>query len=89
MADPVAVALTADTWELVASNVTSGMIRRGESNDEILYTYRETGGAAPTHVNDNGLATLALDRFIEISHGSPADIYLRSNGDDSTVVVML
>lgn len=89
MADPTSVALIADTWTAVAINVTDGLIRRGETNDEILYTYRETGGSAPTHVNDNGLATSALYRFIEISHGSPIDVYLRSKGDTSTVVVML
>ncbi len=89
MANPISVALVADTWTLVASSVTDGRIRLGESNDQIIYTFREAGGTAPTHINDNGLADIVKSNYLDISHGTPADVYLLSKGDASTVVVML
>lgn len=89
MADPVSIALVADTWTLVASSVTDGRIRLGESDDQIIYTYRETGGTAPTHIDDNGLADIVKSNYIDISHGSPLDLYLLSKGEASSVVVML
>ena len=48
MADPVTVAITANTWVKVATNVISGNVRILNQSPEYLQSYRDTGGVAPT-----------------------------------------
>jgi hypothetical protein len=89
MANPVSIALTADVWTAVATNVAVGRVRLGNSSGKYLYTYRETGGAAPTHENDNGLADIVHSNYLEISHSTPVDTYMRHFDTNTNVVVML
>lgn len=89
MANPTSIALAADTWVAVATNVTSGRIRLGDSRGKYLFTYRETGETAPSDLDDNGLADIIKSNHIRISHSSPIDVYIRSFKKASNAVVML
>ena len=47
--DPTEIAVSADTWTIVATNVTAGQISiLYPTNDDWYWTQRATGGGAPT-----------------------------------------
>lgn len=48
MPNPAIVALTAGQWNLVATNVTTGIIHILDTSTQYQQTYRLTGGVAPT-----------------------------------------
>lgn len=77
MADPVLTTCTADAWTKVATNATSGtvtMVDR-QSGAQLLQTYRDTGGAAPSGTPGQE-AVLVKDEEIEIEASSGIDVYL-------------
>ena len=47
--DPTEIAVSADTWTIVATNVTAGQISiLAPTSDDWYWTQRGTGGGAPT-----------------------------------------
>jgi len=87
MANPTNVTCTADTWTKVATNVVTGVIWKKDSSPDYLQTYRETGGDAPTNLDD---AVKTLEGNSEfISSSDPIDVYIYAVGDDGLVRVDL
>ena len=52
MADPVPTACPVDTWTKVATNQTSGMVYILKKTALYFFTYRDTGGDAPTDLSE-------------------------------------
>lgn len=49
MANPAIIAIPADTWTIVATNVTKGQVQiLDPTNNDWYFTYRDTGDPAPT-----------------------------------------
>ena len=75
MADPVLINLPADTWTVVATNVTSGQVHTVKSSKPNVYlqTYRETGNPVPIE-RDEGVPIIG--DVAEISAVSGIDVYI-------------
>jgi hypothetical protein len=57
-ANPTTHAITANTWTKVATNVTEGWVHiLGRSTRQYRHTYRLTGDAAPTDVDEGAIFT--------------------------------
>jgi hypothetical protein len=87
MANPVFVDCPADTWQLVASNVTAGQVKKADNTPgQYLETYRTTGGAAPTEISE-GIPCF-VSRYSEpISASAGIDVYIMARGKDGRVRV--
>lgn len=73
MAIPVIVACPAETWTLVATNVTSGFVHiLDESPAKYYQTYRPTGGLAPTTKTE----AVPFTTVLQISASSGIDVYI-------------
>jgi len=87
MANPLPVACTKDTWTKIATAVNYGNIVITDNSPRMyLWTYRETGGAAPT-VRDDGVSFSGPE--IEIDHSSSVDVYVYPTENDGEVEVWL
>ena len=81
MANPVVVACPVDTWKIVATNVTSGVIHPLASNAQYLHTYVMTGGAAPT---GTAIGVQFLGS-LKIAAAAGIDVYVYAQGNDGSV----
>jgi hypothetical protein len=88
MADPVILDLPADTWTVVATNKTSGLIhvKQSQSNVKFWQTYRATGGTAPTDLSDAILMNTPKE---EISASTGIDVYVYPEGGTAKLRVDL
>ena len=87
MANPTFVNCTKDTWTKVATNVTTGAIRKFDLTPyEYLQTYRETGDPAPTLKSD-GVPAFEDSRTEIISAVNGIDVYLYPITDNGRVRV--
>lgn len=84
MSNPVLVPTTT-IWSAVATSVTSGVIWLADTRPNYLYTYRESGDAAPTDDTD---ARIVVSNKIKISHSTPIDVYVRSNIEGTVLVAL-
>lgn len=84
MANPVLVPTTA-AWAAVATSVTGGVIWLADTRPKYLYTYRESGDAAPADDTD---ARIVVSNKIKISHSTPIDVYVRSNIAGTVLVAL-
>ena len=74
MANPLSVPCAIDTWVKVATAVQYGrMWIANIKPSSYLWTYRETGGAAPTTIDD-GMPVTGLE--VEIDHSTAIDVYI-------------
>ena len=88
-ADPVEVTCPANQWQIVATNVLTGMIHKLSLSPNVYrMVTRPTGGAAPT--DDTG-AWLAFGKDIreEISDSAAIDVYIKAVRVDGEVSVVL
>ena len=80
MANPATVNLTANTWGLVAEDVTTGQIKRMDNSPNVyLETYRMTGETAPTS------QTEGVPAFIE-SNSEPISATMTGANNTGTSV---
>jgi hypothetical protein len=87
MADPALVSLPADTWTIVATNVTSGQIKKMDSKPNLyLETYRMTGNDGPVGISEGALMFMGGNSET-ISASAGIDVYVMSVGNDGTVRV--
>lgn len=90
MADPILVEIPKDVWTKVATGVTNGMIHKKASiNSVYLQTYRETGGTAPTLIDEGVELFKGNELSEEINMSVPIDVYIRCVGADGKVRVDL
>lgn len=76
MSDPVVATIPKNTWTKVATNVTAGSIHKLiEAPQGYLQTYRDTGGVAPTLIEE-GAALFEKSRSELISAKSGIDVYV-------------
>lgn len=88
MANPVTVSLPADTWVNVASNTTQCRVRLKDAGDcRYFYTYKLTGGAAPTDLSDTQ-SVMSEHTWIFFSHNEAIDCYIQAKEHDSEALVM-
>ena len=87
MADPVVIAITpANTWIIVATNITSGMLSV-KTNDPVKYFFdnRDTGNAAPTDLT-TARALSKIDSEI-ISNSVAIDVYVYALDGVGSVII--
>jgi hypothetical protein len=86
MADPVIVACPVDTWTLVATNQTTGVIHILKTDvDSYLQTYRMNGGGAPTLASEG----VPFTELLQISAALGVDVYVWCRGKVGSVRVDL
>ena len=86
MPNPVEVNCTADTWQLVATNVTDGFIKRlSNAPNAYLETYRLTGQAAPTSRNEGSKCFIETDQLDIDSPLAGIDVYIMALGSRGRV----
>jgi hypothetical protein len=74
MANPVIFTLTPNSWNLVALNVTGGIINQ-LTTEIMLQTYRNTGDNAPTDRAEG----IAFENEVQISSSTAIDVYVWSD----------
>lgn len=85
MADPVIVPCPVDTWTIVATNKTTGMIHILKTDpDSYAYTYRDTGETAPAFPADKGEA-VKFNPALQISAAAGIDVYVLTSGKNGSV----
>ena len=85
MANPVIVQITANTWNLVASNVTAGQIHRIDKRPTgHLQTYRMTGNPAPTSVLEGVPCFVGTDSE-PIQAAAAIDVYIWPHSSDGVI----
>jgi hypothetical protein len=85
MANPVFVTVTKNTPTKVATNVTTGQIRRvkpGTPGAQYLYTYVLTGGAAPVEADFRGGRIFQESDSEIINATAGIDIWLYLDSDE-------
>ena len=87
MANPDSIECPADTWTLVAEDVTSGTIFRRVTG-KYIQTYRLTGEAAPTDETDSGPIFEGSDSAT-IGHNAAIDVYIMAKDENGEVRVDL
>jgi hypothetical protein len=86
MADPAIVACAAGAWTKVATNVTAGVIWAKDNPGQMLQTYRKTGEAAPTLINE-GMPLQIPGQ--EISSLTGVDVYIWAKENAGSVRIDL
>ena len=76
MASPVLVPIMANVWTLVATAITNAdlHLKRITANSGYLWTYVNTGGAAPT---DDSESIPIRDKFLRIEITPEVDVYVK------------
>lgn len=74
MANPISIECALDTWTKVAENVSRGLVFIKEVGAVYYSTYRETGEAAPTSL-DEGVRLRQPGGKI-IAQTKPIDVYI-------------
>lgn len=87
MAAPAVISLTADTWTLVASNVTDGYVWVDNDDNTYYFNFVLTGGTAPSGFNKTERSLIGRNAII--SHSEPIDVYVYRQGTDGDVMVVL
>ena len=88
MADPTRVNIDPiNTWQKVATAITNGIFINKQSEDQLLYTFVETGNPAPDGIEIG--RTLALSKGVTFSHGNPADFYFYAKNKVAVVEVQI
>ena len=88
MSDPILVDIDPiDTWQKVATAITNGNFINRESEDQLLYTFVETGNPAPSGVGIG--RRLAIDEEVVHTHSSPSDFYFYAKNEIAVVEVQL
>lgn len=86
MADPVIVPCPVDAWTKVVTNKTTGVIHILKVDPDVyMQTYRDTGGATPTTVDEG----VPFDSPLQISAAAAIDVYIRPKGKAGSVRVDL
>lgn len=78
MANPAIVACPADTWTVVATNVTSGAVFNMTPEVPFMQTYRMTGQPAPSSDADAVFAFVDPDAPLVIGASAAIDVYLKA-----------
>jgi hypothetical protein len=97
MADPLGIAVTANTWTKIATNVTVGKVWLLSGKPQRYYvTYRDTGGTAPTGLPaaEDAIGFDTIDEegsypSMPISAGSGIDVYIYPTVNNGKVRVDL
>lgn len=88
MADPALIAVPADAWLKVATNVLTGQIHIKKTTPSNYFsTYRDTGGAAPT-LQDEGIL-MPWGKTAQIESSGGIDVYIFCAGAAGRVRVDL
>lgn len=87
MANPAIKQLTADTWALVAENVTGGKLNRINTYpNKYIFTYRTTGDTAPVNQSE-GVPIFQDSNTAIIETDSGIDVYVMALGQNGTIRV--
>ena len=89
MANPEVIPCPKDDWTKIATNVTTGQVHKLLKDPGIyLFTYRDTGDAAPTDLSD-AVPLFDEGNQVQISNISGIDIYVYTKGAAGSVRVDL
>jgi len=86
MADPNVIACPVDTWVLVASGVTEGVVTVKKIGPKYIHTYRETGNPAPVN-NDDAIPFQGIQS--PISSLVAIDVYVKAKTEDGSIVIAI
>lgn len=85
--DPVIVNIPQNTWVKVATSVKTGMIHKLTKKRAVyLQTYRLTGGAAPTLINE-GVEIFEKSNSKDIGATVNIDVYIYCIDNDGSIRV--
>ena len=89
MPTPVFINLPADTWTVIATNVTVGQVHLINHSPNVVRSayIQPTGAAAPADDPALGVPVFMKSDSEDISFDIPADVYLRPEGKASRVRV--
>jgi len=83
MANPVIVNCPKDVWTKVATGISTGVIHMVSNKPrEYKYTYRDTGGTAPTTRTNEEVRV--VNRLV-INSANLVDVYIMPISDDGVV----
>ncbi len=88
MADPVLVVCALGSWTKIATNVTTGIVHRKDSDAKYFQTYRMTGNPAPSDLTD-AVQIFTKEDSAEISNSAAIDVYIYCQVDAGLVRVDL
>ena len=87
MANPIQISLDADTWTLVASNVTEGRVKKLDNRPNMyLETYRMHEDAPPVDLSE-GVPCFTGTYRENIEAAAGIDVYIMAVGHDGKVRV--
>ena len=88
MADPILVNIDPiDTWQKVATAITNGNFINKQSEDQLLFTFVETGNPAP--VGEPIGRLLDLGEEVQHTNKNPTDFYFYAKNNVAIVEVQL
>lgn len=88
MPNPALVVCPPNSWTLVASGITNGILYEFTPNVCMQQTYREEGCAPPTHCNDGfPIFEGPSHKVAYISNSQPIDVYLYACAKEALVRV--
>lgn len=88
MADPILVDIDPiDEWQKVATAVKKGNFINKQSEDQLLFTFVETGNPAPSGI-DKG-RVLSIDDEAVLDHSAEADFYFYAKNKVAIVEVQI
>ncbi len=88
MADPILVDIDPiDTWQKVATAKKTGNFINRQSEDQLLFTFVETGNPAPSGIGIG--RTLAIDDEAVLNHSVEADFYFYAKNEVAVVEVQI
>ena len=76
MANPVSIALAADVWTVVATNVTAGYVWAQDAGTYVQ-TFKLTGQAAPTDDDEAAAGPVHNGPAQEIKSAVAIDVYIK------------
>lgn len=90
MADPVLIPCPKEVWTPIAIGVTSGLVsKKSEKPSLYLSTYRMTGEAAPTLIDEGIKMFVNSDITVPISASAAIDVYVWTTEEAGVVRVDL
>lgn len=83
MSDPVLLLIDGEDFTKVATAVKTGQIHIKDTHPHYLYTYRDTGEAAPIYPDDLDECVDFISPSMSISSTNSIDVYMATAKDDA------
>jgi len=82
MSDPAIIPVAGSAFTKIATAVKIGQVHLKDMTPYYVYTYRDTGGAAPIYPGDLDECVDFVGKSMAISSANAIDIYMATAKDD-------